>query len=73
VRVPNGFTPQDVKDASGEYLDSIDGVICDGARDLKKYIAVEPSRNNPGFLRIFFRERPPRELHIISGVVAAAA
>ena len=73
VRVPNGFTAQDVKDAIGEYLDSIDGVICDGARDLKKYIAVEPSRTDAGFLRIFFRERPPRELHIISGVVAAAA
>ena len=73
VRVPNGFTPQDVKDAIGEYLDSIDGVICDGARDLKRFIAVEASRNNPGFLRIFFRERPPRELHIISGVIAAAA
>jgi hypothetical protein len=73
VRVPNGFTAQDVKDAIGEYLDSIDGVICDGAKDLKRFIAVEPDPNNPGFLRIFFRERPPRELHIISGVVAAAA
>lgn len=73
VRVPNGFTAQDVKDAIGEYLDSIDGIICDGARDLKRFIAVEPSRTDPGFLRIFFRERPPRELHIISGVIAAAA
>lgn len=73
VRVPNGFTAQDVKDAIGEYLDSIDGIICDGAAELKQYIAVEPVTSNPGFLRIFFRERPPRELHIISGVIAAAA
>lgn len=73
IRVPNGFSPEDVKDAIGEYLDSIDGIICDGAADLKQYIAVEPSRTDAGFLRIFFRERPPRELHIISGVVAAAA
>lgn len=73
IRVPNGFTPGDVKDAIGEYLDSVDGVIVDGAADLKRYIAVEPSRTDPGFLRVFFRERPPRELHIISGVVASAA
>jgi len=73
VRVPNGFTLQDVKDAIAEYLDSIDGVIVDGAKDLKRYIAAEPSQTDPGLIRIFFRERPPRELHIISGVVAAAA
>lgn len=73
VRVPNAFRVQDVKDAIGEYLDSVDGVLVDGAKDLKRYIAVEPDKKDAGLLRIFFRERPPRELHIISGVVAAAA
>lgn len=73
VRVPNGFTIQDVKDAIGEYLDSIDGILCDGAKSLKRYIAAEPDKNDPGLIRIFFRERPPKELHIISGVIAAAA
>lgn len=73
IRVPNGRKPRDIKNAIGEYLDSIDGVICDGAKDLKKFIAVEPVQGVSGFVRIFFRERPPRELHIISGVIAAAA
>lgn len=73
VRVPNGVRLIDIKNAIGEYLDSIDGIICDGAKDLKKFIAVELVPNTSGFVRIFFRERPPRELHIISGVIAAAA
>ena len=72
IRVPNGFEPLDVKNAIGEYLDTIDGVLVDGASRLKKYIEVEPVSGNPGFLRVYFRIAPPRELHIISGVISSA-
>lgn len=72
IRVDNGFEPRDVQNAIGEYLDSIDGVLVDGAARLKPYIEVEPAAGNPGFLRVYFRIAPPRELHIISGVIASA-
>lgn len=72
IRVPNGFELLDVKNAIGEYLDSIDGILVDGAARLKPYIEVATVPNNPGFIRIYFRIDPPRELHVISGVIASA-
>lgn len=72
IRVPNGFETTDVKNAIGEYLDAIDGILVDGAARLKQYIEVEPVSGNPGFLRVYFRIAPPRELHIISGVISSA-
>lgn len=72
VRVSNGVTPIDIKDAIGEYLDTIDGVLVDNAKALKQYIEVEPAADNPGFVRVYFRVAPPRELQIISGVIASA-
>lgn len=73
VRVPNAFTIPDVVNAIGEYLDNQDGILVDGAKSLKQFIAAEVDAQDKSLIRIFFRERPPRENHIRSGVIAAAA
>jgi hypothetical protein len=71
IRVPNGFRALDVKNAIGEYLDAVDGILIDGASRLKNLIAVEPDSTNLGTLRIYLQVAVPRELHILSGVIGS--
>lgn len=71
IRVPNGFRALDVKNAIGEYLDAVDGILIDGAKNLKQFIAVEPYPGNLGTLLIYLQAAVPRELHILSGVIGS--
>jgi phage tail sheath gpL-like len=71
IRVANGVRLQDIKNAIAQYLDAVDGILIDGAKNLKQYIAVEPVPTTPGFIRIYFRAAVPRELHVLSGVIGS--
>jgi len=73
VRVPNGFTIADVKNAMGEYLDSQDGILVDGSASLKPFIQAEVDENDSSRILLEFRERAPRENHERVGVISSAA
>ncbi len=73
VRVPNGFTIADVKNAMGEYLDSQDGILVDGSANLKQYIQAEVDESDSSRILLEFRERAPRENHERVGVISSAA
>ncbi len=72
VRVDNGFTLNDVRDAIGEYLDSQDGIIVDGSASLKPFIEVAVDVNDTSRILIALRQRPPRENHERVGVLTSA-
>jgi len=70
IRIPNAFTLADVKNAIGEYLFAVDGILVDNARSLLQYIVPEVDPNDGTFIRFAFRLRVPREAHVKSGVVS---
>lgn len=72
VRVPNGFTLADVRDACGEYLDSQDGILVDNSATLKQYIEVAIDPNDTSRILISIRERAPRGNHQRVGVLSSA-
>jgi len=72
VRVPNGFTLADVRDACGEYLDSQDGILVDNSASLKPFIEVAIDPLDASRILIALRERAPRENHQRVGVLSSA-
>lgn len=69
-RVPNGFTLSDVEAAVYGVLAEQDGVIVDGAGNLRSRIKAELDPDDDTRIRISLAHRPPKEIHVKTGVIA---
>lgn len=72
-RIPDGFTDTDVADAVIEYQALRDGITIDGADSLRQFVKVRRNPTDGSRLDITYRQRPPRELHKLVGIVSEAA
>lgn len=72
-RIPDGFTDVDIQDAVIEYQALRNGITIDGADSLRQFVKVRRNPSDGSRLDITYRQRPPRELHKLVGIVSEAA
>lgn len=73
IRVPNGFTLDDVRAAVIEWLETRDGITINNARFLASLVQVGVDADDPTQVNIAVKLKVPREIHKIAGPLSRAS